>query len=139
MLGGTTVVDAIGYRSFWKLFHKDKEKAMPVMQLLALFSRLLGIGSALLIVTGIAMMAITHGVFGEQLWFRIKFVLVLLIVANGLLVGRSQGVKLRKLIATGADDISAPIASIKSGLNRFHIIQLVLLFTIVLLSVFRFN
>ncbi|MDB4926827.1 MAG: hypothetical protein JWR23_2883 [Mucilaginibacter sp.] len=138
LMAGTTVVDYITFKSFWKLFYKEKEKAIGVMQVMATFSRLIGIGAAVLILTGIGMMALTNGVFGEQLWFRIKFGLVIILILNGAFVGRRQGVKLRKLINSepGSPD---QVNAIRANLNKFYLIQLSIFFIIILLSAFKFN
>jgi hypothetical protein len=145
IMAGTTFIDYLAFQTFWELFDQDKERSAGVLQATARFSRLLGIAAAVLILTGIGMMAVTHGVFGEQLWFRIKFVLVLGLIANGLLGGRRQGVKLRKLIPidgpapTHNPDYMVQISRIRTNLNRFHIAQLFIFFIIIILSVFKFN
>jgi hypothetical protein len=139
LMAGTTLVDYLSYASFWKLYYKERERSLGLLQLMDKFSRLIGIGAAILILSGIGMMALTHGVFGEQLWFRIKFGLVILLILNGLLVGRKQGVKLRKLIVDGSPDAPVQITNIKANLNKFHLIQLGIFFLIILLSAFKFN
>ena len=102
LMAGTTLIDFVTLRSFWKLSSSAlHEKAIGLLEATASFSRLIGIGAAALIITGLAMMAVTRGVFGEQLWFRIKFALVIILVANALFVGRRQGQRLRKIILSG--------------------------------------
>jgi uncharacterized membrane protein len=139
LMAGTTLVDYITFKTFWKFYYSDKEKANGILQASAVFSRLIGIGAALLIITGIGMMALTNGVFGEQLWFRIKFGLVLLLILNGVFVGRRLGVKIRKLVLLDGPEISIQINALKSNLNRFHIIQLSIFCLIIFLSAFKFN
>jgi hypothetical protein len=139
VMAGTTLIDFLGYQTYWKLFERDKEKSAGILEFLYKFSRLLGIGAAVLITTGIGMMALTHGVFGEQLWFRIKFAFVLLLITNGLLVGRRQGLRLRKLFDNNDPDLIQHMNRIRINLKRFHIIQLFIFFIIILLSVFKFN
>lgn len=139
IMAGTTLIDYIGHQTFWKLYKQEKDKSTAVLQLLNKFSRLIGIGAALLVLTGIGMMALTHGVFGEQLWFRIKFGLVIILIANGLFIGRRLGIKLRKLINDNESDLVLKTDSIKTSLNWFHLAQLLIFFTIIFLSVFKFN
>jgi hypothetical protein len=102
---------------------------------------LLGLGIILLIVSGVSMMAITHGVFGEQIWFRIKFGLVIIIIINGLAIGRRQQIKLRKLLdeKTSGNLIEARLAKLEKNIGYFHFIQLGLFLTVFVLSVFKFN
>lgn len=137
LMAGTTVVDYITFTSFWKQFIKDKEKSFVILTPTAKFSRISGIGAALLILTGVGMMALTHGVFGEQLWFRIKFALVIILILNALLVRRRQGLKLKAYMTDPA--VFEQISQVRVGLYRFYVLQFLLFFLVVFLSVFKFN
>ena len=139
IMAGTTLIEFVGYRFYWKIFERDTGKGDGVLQLLSKLARPIGIGAGLLIVTGIGMMALTHGAFGEHTWFRIKFGLVIVLIANSLFFGRRQGKALIK--TTNANDAytSGKIRSIRSNLAIFHALQLSLFFAIILLSVFKFN
>jgi uncharacterized membrane protein SirB2 len=138
VLAGTTLIDFISYQTFWKVLDQDRQRSVGLLLAMNKFALLLRISAPTLILSGIGMMALTHGVFGEQLWFRIKFFLVVLLIANGLLTGRRQGLKLRKALSTDTLDMT-PISQIKATLKRFHIIQLVIIFAIIFLSAFKFN
>jgi uncharacterized membrane protein SirB2 len=138
-MAGTTLVDLIGYRTYWKFYDNNKEKAEGMLQFLAKLSRPVGIGAALLIFTGLGMMVITHGIFGEQTWFRIKFGLVIILIANNLLVGRRLGAALRKPVVANQVQLPLTMARIKKNLTVLHIIQLLIFLTIIFLSVFKFN
>jgi hypothetical protein len=139
LMAGTTLVDFITLRSFWQLFEKQKERASVLLEATVSYSRMIGIGAAFLILTGFGMMFITHGVFGEQLWFRVKFVFVLLLVANGVFIGRRLGLRLRKTM-NGTDQPNPDrIARVRKNLNRFHISQLLIFTIIIFLSIFKFN
>jgi uncharacterized membrane protein len=139
VMAGTTLIDYIAYQTFWKLFDQKNEVPVDLLQLMNKLPRFLGIGAAVIITTGIGMMVLTHGVYGEQLWFRIKFALVVLIILNGLLVGRGQGMKLRKLLNEDIADVTGEIGRVRVTLNRFHIMQLTMFLSIIFLSVFKFN
>lgn len=138
LMAGTTLVDYLAYASFWKSF-EQQEKPTALVGLMAKLPRVTGIGAALLILSGIGMMALTHGVFGEQLWFRIKFGLVILVIINSLLIGRRQGVKLRKMLDAGKPVFTGEMNSTRAIINRFHLSQLLLFLLIIFLSVFKFN
>jgi hypothetical protein len=139
LLAGTTVVDFIGYQNFWRILQKDKTMASGVLEFLRKLNRLLGIGGALIVVSGMAMMIITHGVFGQQTWFRIKFALVLILIGNGIFSGRRLAIGLKKILSENTADPGAQMRQARTGLNRFHIIQLSIIVVIVFLSVFKFN
>jgi hypothetical protein len=139
IMAGTTFVDFTIFKTFWKQFDMDREKSQGILQATAKSSRWIGIGAALLVFTGIGMMAITHGVFGEQVWFRIKFGLVIILILNGILMGRRQGTKLRKVMADEVVNISIQAEGIKAKLNLFFFTQLALFLIVIFLSVFKFN
>lgn len=139
IMAGTTVVDFTTFKTFWKQFYEDKEKSMGLLMATSKFSRLTGIGAALLVVTGIGMMALTNGIFGEQLWFRIKIGIVVALMLNGLFFGRRLGIKLRKTLSADAPYLTAQINRIRVNLNIFFTLQFILFFCIVFLSVFKFN
>jgi uncharacterized membrane protein len=139
LLAGTTLIDYIAYQTFWKLLDQKKETSTDLLQFMNRLPRFLGIGAAVLITTGLGMMIITHGVYGEHTWFRIKFGLVIILIVNGLLTGRRQGIKLRKLINEDIADVTGQISEVRVALNRFHLAQLTIALIIVFLSVFKFN
>lgn len=138
-MAGTTLIDFTIFKTFWKYFAENTEKSKGVLAGTSKSSRLIGIGAALLVTTGIGMMALTHGVFGEQLWFRIKIGIVLILMLNGIIFGRRQGEKLRAIINKDGAYLTEQVNRIKTNLNIFFAIQLALFFSIVFLSVFKFN
>ncbi|SEW53034.1 hypothetical protein [Chitinophaga arvensicola] len=135
LFAGTSVADFAGYRQFWKQYSLDKSKAAVMLQTVGGFHILMRIGIGLIILSGIGLMYMTHGVFGEQLWFRVKFGLVILIILNTFLYGRRQKILLEKSIAGPETGIQ----KIKENIRLFHIVQLLIVFIILLLSVFKFN
>ena len=134
---GTVIVDFLVVRLFWKQYNEDALKGKAVAQVI---SKILGVnrfGAALVILAGIGMMTMVHGVYGEQLWMRIKIVLVVIAALNGIIVRRRQSIKLQ--LSLESQDNSASLANVKLNLNRFHVVQLSICFAIILLSVFRFT
>ena len=139
MVAGTTIADFVAFRQFWNQYELDAAKGRSVFQALSKFPTLFRIGIILIILSGVGMMAITRGVFGEQLWFRIKFALVIIVILNGLITGRRQSRKLRGILNADLSDNFVKVAKIKGNLKMFHYAQLTLLFIILFLSVFKFN
>ena len=139
MVAGTTVADFIAFRQFWNQYELDTVKGRAVFQAISKFPILFRIGIILIILSGVGMMAITHGVFGEQLWFRIKFALVIMVILNGLITGRRQSRRLSGILNAELPDNFVKIARVKGNLKMFHYVQLTLLFIILFLSVFKFN
>jgi len=138
LFAGTTTADFVSFRQFWKQYALDAITAKPMLQTMIKFPLLMGLGMAAIILSGVGMMAMTHGVFGEQLWFRIKFAIVLLIILNNIIIGRRLIANLKKKMADGTIDASET-SQIQHQLRLFHYAQLVMFFAIILLSVFKFN
>jgi hypothetical protein len=139
IMAGTTLVDYLTYKTFWKIYALEKKTSTSLNKLMSRFSRLIGIGAAILILTGFAMMYVTHGIFGETSWFRIKFAFVIILVTNGVFVGRRIGSRLRKLTSAAAFEWTDNSRLLKSRLGRFYISQLFIFLVIIFLSVFKFN
>ncbi len=97
-MAGTTVAEYITFNTFSKLFGKERERSLSLLELMKKLSGLLGLGAALLILSGIGLFIITHDVFIHQVWFRIKLALILFLILNGFLVGSRQGSKLKNSI-----------------------------------------
>ena len=141
MLAGTTLVDYILTRQFWKQHAIDPTRSSSIREATSRLPILAAVGILFLIASGIYMMYVTRGAYGEQIWFRVKFGIVLLIIANGVVFGRRQGVKLRKLLSEGASSLKgdAGLLQVKANLNLFHLAQLAFFVCILTLSVFKFN
>jgi len=138
LMAGTIVIDSLMYRTFWQQYEINRERSLNLLAASGKFGRLSGIGAALLILTGFAMMFITHGVFGEQLWFRIKFGLVILLIIINLLA-RRRSLKLRKIISLSDEASLTEIGKIRFFLRRYFITAFIIFFLIIFLSVFKFN
>ena len=137
LAAGTTVISFLLNRRFWKFYGTDNVIALTLMELGTRFSRVIGIGIGLLLLSGVFMMYLTKGVFAGQLWLKIKIVLVLVVIANSFVVKA-----LEKRVKTR---VKAMLASKESvgGLQRkvtaFYLAQLFLFLTIFVLGVFKFT
>jgi uncharacterized membrane protein SirB2 len=107
LIAGSTLMDLVTTSQFWKTY-----------------SVLARTGIALLVLSGISMMTIMHGAYGQQTWMRIKIGLVVLVILNVIIVVRRNKKDLEKT---------------KSRTRLFHISQLILFLIIFTLSVFKFN
>jgi len=138
LMAGTIVVDSMIYRAFWQQYNTDRDRSINLLAVSGKFGRVTGIGAALIVLTGVGMMAVTHGVFGEQLWFRVKFGLVILLIAINLLA-RRRGLRLRRAIALTDAGSPTIVTSARTFLGRYFMAAFTIFFIIILLSVFKFN
>lgn len=138
MMAGTILADFAISRRLNKYILSDKAKAVTILETTAGFGRLIGIGAALLVLTGVGMVIIFKGVVAQMLWFKIKMVLVLLIILNGTLVLRRGSNRLKSLLQPDDPRHNSRISSLKDRLSAFHGLELLLFLIIFVLSIFRF-
>jgi len=136
-MSGIVLADFSINRRLNKYLISDKPKALSILEGTALFPALIGIGVGLLISTGIGMVIVLKGAVTGMLWFRIKMILVLLVVVNGAGIMRKNGVSLKLLLSENTGNNNSRILALKSRMTVFHSIQLILFIVIFILSVFR--
>lgn len=139
MIAGGTLIDFIIYKQFWKQYAFNKEKGITIMQSISKLTVLTAIGGLLLIVSGVSMMVVTKGVFDQFTWFKIKMIVLLLLILNIVLVGRRNLVKLRKTVNATDQYAESKLAHLKRNISGFQYAQILFLLLIILLSVFKFN
>jgi len=149
LMAGTTLVEYLLTRHFWKLYASDRSRAIATNEDGFNFHLIVNIGIILLILSGATMLVITQGVFAKQIWFQIKIGLIVIIAINGSAFGRKQDAKLKRLISMeklnfqddprGQEDRKDDLMKVKNRLDLFYISQLIMFLTIFTLSVFKFN
>lgn len=132
---GTTVVDYFTFRFFCSMTDAGDNRAQGLVPIMARYGELVRIGAVVLIFTGVIMFALKTD-WWDQLWFKIKLALAVLLVLNGMFVGNSLGLKFRKMIVDNATALHNT-AEIRTDLHRFYLVQLTLFFLIVLVSIIR--
>lgn len=136
LMAGTIAADFAINRRLGKYLLTDKSKAMSMLEGAAGFPALIGFGGLLLLTTGIGMVILFKGAVARMLWFRIKMILVVLVILNGSLILRRQAGRLKVLLAdNGANN---QILSLSRTMSIFHVIELLLFLIIFFLSVFQF-
>jgi uncharacterized membrane protein SirB2 len=150
VMAGTTLVEYLLTRYFWKQYASDRLKAITSNEDGFNFHLIVNIGIILLILSGVTMLVITQGVFAKQIWFQIKIGLIVIIAINGSVSGRKQDAKLKRLISLeklnfrqddllGQENRNEDFMRVKHRLDLFYISQLLMFLTIFTLSVFKFN
>lgn len=149
LMAGTTLVEYLLTRHFWKLYASDRSRAIATNEDGFNFHLIVNIGIILLILSGATMLVITQGVFAKQIWFQIKIGLIVIIAINGSAFGRKQDAKLKRLISKeklnfqddprGQENRKDDLMKVKNRLDLFYISQLIMFLTVFTLSVFKFN
>ena len=138
LMAGTIAADFAINRRLGKHLLTDKNKAMSMLEGTAGFPALIGLGGLLLLTTGIGMVILFKGTVARMLWFRIKMILVVLVILNGSLVLRRQAGRLKVLLAENGNGKNSQILTLSRTMSVFHVIELLLFLAIFFLSVFQF-
>jgi len=140
-MAGTTIVSYVCYGQFWKQYALGKQSAMAILNVTASFRFLFAGGFLLLLISGIGMVALSHGLFAQQLWFRIKMGLLVLILLNGAVYGQRLTSKLRQAVEMqlAGGNVLDNLERLKSSILVMHIGQLLLFAGIFVLSIYKFN
>ena len=138
LMAGTTVVDTVTFRFFSKSLEKQRERSLSLLALMGKLEALLGIGAALLILSGTGLLIITHGAFVHQIWFKIKLALILTLILNGFIVGGRQKSKLKTGINGNGPTFDIQTNQAIRNIKMFYMAQMGLFLTIIFLSVFKF-
>lgn len=140
MMAGTAFIDYITFRAFSTAYSTDAGRALVLGNYLHQLQRFLGIGMALILVSGITMMVKFHEVWGAQLWFRVKMIILLMAIINGLGFRRILGTRLKKIVDNSISGLPHERwSTLKRNFILAQFVQLLLFIIIYTLSVFKFN
>lgn len=140
-LAGVTLASYITSRQFRFQYIQDKQKGVTIIQLISKLRVVAGIGLLVLIISGLMMMAATHGLYGQQLWFKIKMIFVLLIIAGSIFLRRRMENRLRNWVLdeTPNENKAGQIAGLTGKVTYLQLFLLSFFIIIFILSAFRFN
>ena len=141
LMAGTTFIDVVIFQQFWKFFPIDINKSEFTATIIYKLQKFTRIGMLAILLSGVMMMYYLHGVWGAQIWFRIKIGIVLLIIINGLVTRRRLGLKLKRFLADSATVMNLDLkwSALKRNIKTFHLLQVLFFVIIFILSVFKFN
>jgi len=133
MMVGTSIAGMSAHLRFRRILVSDKDKAFVTLKTTDRYPALQAAGAILLLLGGIIMMIGYRGVIMQLLWFKIKLVVIALIILNQLLFGISLSRKLRR------ESDPAAIVAIMKKQTVFNGLQIVFFLLIFFLSSFRFS
>ncbi|MBN9382099.1 MAG: hypothetical protein J0H74_15125 [Chitinophagaceae bacterium] len=146
LMVGMTIAAFVLQWQLWYIIPYGKERTRPLWRVSKRVNLLQGLGGLLILAGGATMMAALHGVVMHQSWFKLKLVLLGLIILNALVVLMPAGRKLRRLLAgalpehdetPGSTILSGDLAAIKGRMLLFYTLQLSFFLLIFILSVFQ--
>jgi uncharacterized membrane protein len=140
-VAGTTLAAFVTRKHFWHQYSQDKQKGFAVMQAVSKLPRVAGLGLLVLIISGVTMVAASRGIYGQQLWFKIKMMVVLLIIATSIFMTRGLERRLHKLVLEdmAKGNVTLQIGTLTSRIGYVQLSLLAFFVVIFVLSVFRFN
>jgi hypothetical protein len=136
---GMSLVDLILLQYFWSIYRLHLQEGVVIERLVGRLQRVAAVGMVLIILSGVTMMFYLHAVWGQQLWFRIKMGVLLLIILNGLSFRRVMGKRIHARVMQESTVRWTEQGSLRSGVTLVQLAQLVFFLVIFVLSVFRFN
>jgi uncharacterized membrane protein SirB2 len=139
VMAGTTVIDFVTFRTFWEKAEGDGREARGLLPIMLKYGAIVRTSGAILLMSGIAMLTLAHGVWTQQLWFKIKMALVVLLILNGVFIGNRNGTSFREMANEYAPGFINRSADVRTNLNRFYLTQLVLFFAIIMVSALKFD
>jgi hypothetical protein len=136
---GMSLVDLILLQYFWSIYRLHLQEGVVIERLVGRLQRVAAVGMVLIILSGVTMMFYLHAVWGQQLWFRIKMGVLLLIILNGLSFRRVMGKRIHARVMQESTVRWTEQGSLRAGVTLVQLAQLVFFLVIFVLSVFRFN
>jgi len=139
IMAGTTMIDYLTFRVFWRFAEAGDSRTLGLIPLMARYGAFVRTGAITIILTGIALFVLDKGAIWAEPWFRVKTILVIILILNGLFVGNRQGHRLREAVAMHGSDLLSNALPIREAMSRFYPIQLSLFFLIIIISMIRTN
>lgn len=138
---GSTLTGYIMLLKFLPQYKKDKEKGIVIMNTSSIFPRVAGFGLLLIILSGGLMISASGGGYGQMLWFRLKIVVVILIIGTTLFIKRRLDGRLREVVLRDVvtENYSREIEMLTSRIGYVQLFLLSFFIMIFVLSTFRFN
>lgn len=137
IMAGTTLIDYLSFRTFWKLANDGDTRSLGLIPLMEKYGAFIRTGAVTLMLTGIAMLILQKADWIHHFWFKVKLGLFFLLLLNGMFVGNSQGHKFRETVTAHASDFTGHTMQIRKNLNLFYTVQLTLFFLTISVSIMQ--
>jgi hypothetical protein len=156
-LSSGAVGGVIVNRMLWAAVQRAPEQAKALARVNVNFGWSARIGSGIMLLSGLVLLAASNWVYWGQFWLWIKLGLFVLLLVNGALVAEPAEKKLDSLleqsaatsspVRTGGGNVAlaentgveAGLAAVRQRLNFFHISENIMFLLVLVLGVFKFN
>ncbi|MBS1688865.1 MAG: hypothetical protein JSS96_09090 [Bacteroidetes bacterium] len=141
MMVGGVLANFVAMAQLWKFLPAEKSKAQVIAKAIARFPIVQGLGGFLIISGGIMMMIFFHGLPMHQAWFKVKLILLLLLILNAIVTAWPANVLLKQLL-NGENNIpneQSKVIKVKQRITLYHVLQLMFFVLIFIVSVTRFD
>jgi len=136
-MAGTTLIDYLTFKTFWKLADHEDNRSLGLIPLMDKYGAFIRTGAVTLILTGIGMLILQKTDWMHQFWFKVRLGLFFLLLLNGMFVGNTQGHKFREAVTAHAPDFVEHTMQTRKNLNLFYPIQLALFFLTISISMMQ--
>lgn len=153
---GTVLLDL----NIWKNLNSNPQASESTAQINRSFSIITQVGSGLMFVSGVILLAATDWLYLGKIWLIIKLVLYVLLALNGAIVGGRAGKQLRALLpqwvevynqagvmaasggrtqplTTSKPQLQESLQKVRQRLMIFHIAEITMFLVAVFLGVFK--
>jgi len=141
MMVGGVLANFVAMAQLWKFLPAEKGKAQVIAKAIARFPIIQGLGGFLIISGGIMMMIFFHGMPMHQAWFKIKLILLFLLILNAIVTAWPANVLLKQLLygENSIENEQPKVSKVKRRVTLYHVLQLMFFLLIFIVSVTRFG
>lgn len=139
-IAGGSIGGLILENHIWKQIRKSPEGVKVLGPLMSKYPVIIQVGTLLMLISGLMMLAAIGWVVAGQWWFVIKMIFVVALVLNGILIARPNGKKLQKLVSLlmKGQPVQNELKMVKKIMTLFHVSEMAMLLIVYLLAIFRF-
>lgn len=136
LAAGGSVGAMLVEKQLWSRINERPDDARAMMPILKSAPRLIMVGLAFFLVSGLIMLSSVNWIYLTQPWFIIKFVLFLSLPVRGAIIGRPIIKHIGMQISQSPTNMTA-LLPLKAKMLRFHIAQFCTIGVMFLLVLFK--
>lgn len=135
LIGGGSISAILAEKQLWKNVNALSANAKQWMPVIQIATKLIFIGMFIFIISGVVLLYSVHWTFLNQPWFIAKLACFILLPIRGAVIGRRTLAHINTQLQNNFD--LPVLMKLKAKMNRFHIIQFILVAAIIFLVLFK--